>query len=55
MKLKDKKFVTIGAMCVSIAAAVLECIKTLNEEDTETMVNRIIDERLKVNESDDLK
>lgn len=55
MKLKEKKFVTIGVMCVSIVSAVLECIKTLNEEDTETMVNRIIDERLGNNDSDDLK
>lgn len=55
MKLKEKKIVTIGVMCVSIASAVLECIKTLNEEDTETMVNRIINERLKVDDSDDLK
>lgn len=45
MKLKDKRFVTIGVMCVSIASAVLECIKTLNAEDTETMVNRLIDEK----------
>lgn len=54
-KINNNKVVTIGVMCVSIVSAVLECIKTLNAEDTEAMVNRLIDERLSTKESDDLK
>lgn len=54
-KFNNNKVVTIGVMCVSIASAILECIKALNAEDTETMVNRIIDERLGNSDSDDLK
>lgn len=55
MTLKRQKAVTIGIMVVTIASAVLEGIKSLNAEDTEEMVNRLIDERLGNNEADDLK
>lgn len=55
MTLKRQKVVTIGIMVVTVSSAILECIKSLNAESTEEMVNRIIDERLGNNETDDLK
>lgn len=42
----NKKFMAIGAMVVTIASAVIECIKVINEESIDDKVNRLIDEKL---------
>lgn len=52
----NKKFMAIGAMVVTIASAVIECVKVINEESIDDKVNRLIDEKLaKRDELDDLK
>lgn len=52
----NKKFMAIGAMVVTVASAVIECIKVINEESIDDKVNRLIDEKLaERDELDDLK
>lgn len=42
----NKKFMAIGAMVVTVASAVIECIRVINEETIDDKVSRLIDERL---------
>lgn len=42
----NKKFMAIGAMVVTIASAVIECIKVINEESLDDKINRLVDEKL---------
>ena len=52
----NKKFMAIGAMVVTVASAVIECIRVINEETIDDKVNRLIDEKLaERDELDDLK
>lgn len=52
----NKKFMAIGSLAITIAAAVIEYIKVINEESIDDKVNRLIDERLaERDELDDLK
>lgn len=52
----NKKFMAIGAMVVTIASAVFECIKVINAESIDDKVNRLIDEKLAERDAlDDLK
>lgn len=42
----NKKLMAIGSLVITVAAAVIEYVKVINEESIDDKVNRLIDERL---------
>lgn len=42
----NKKFMAIGSLVITVAAAVIEYVKVINEESIDDKVNRLIDEKL---------